>query len=72
MPQMSSPRFGSSHISKLGYDEESGTLYVQFQKGGTYAYEGVGLELASALHNSHSPGSLFRSRILRNFKGKRL
>lgn len=69
---MSSPKFGSTHIAKVGYDDEAGALLVEFHRGGTYIYPGVDSETFSALYNSHSPGSLFRSRILPYHKGKRL
>ena len=65
--QMRKPKWQSSHISELGYDEETGTMAVTFAKGGTYHYPGVPVETYTALHQSGSPGDYFHRHVRGKF-----
>ena len=63
---MSPPRNASSHIHSLGYDDETGTMVVQFTKGGTYHYPGVDKTTFLDMKYHESPGEFFH----RNVRGK--
>jgi len=65
---MRPPKYASDHIAKIGYDDDTGTLVVQFQRGGSYRYQGVSPELATELHSAPSAGAFFHGRIRGRFK----
>jgi hypothetical protein len=46
----------SSAVSAVGYNKTSKTLYVDWHKGGRYAYEGVTKELHEQVISSNSIG----------------
>lgn len=67
--RMQPPRNKSSHIKSIGHDAETGTLAVEFHKGGVYHYNGVSRETFSDLHGCDSCGGFFRKNIVGKFKG---
>lgn len=71
MPEFQRPRYGSSHIHSLSYDTD-GTLTVRFHSGGSYAYEGVDEDTYRALHESASPGRVFRERVKGRYRFKKV
>ncbi len=54
----------SSNIAAVGYDAESGTVYVQFLNGAIYAYKGVPEHEFENLRTAPSVGSYLN----RNYK----
>lgn len=54
----------SSNVSSVGYDEETQALYVEFNNGSTYRYNGVPFGEYQALINAPSIGS----HLARNIK----
>ena len=61
----------SSHIHSVGYDEETGTLAVQFHKGGVYHYPGVSADIHSNFQSAESAGDFFHTNIRGRFQGKK-
>jgi hypothetical protein len=69
----------SSNIAAASYDPdyvslttgEKGLLSVTFVKGGTYLYEGVTPQDASAFAQAPSPGSHLHSTIKPSFKARK-
>jgi hypothetical protein len=53
----------SSHVSKVGHDQETGELVVQWDNGKTSVYSGVPPDLADDVMNSWSVGSALTTRI---------
>lgn len=53
----------SGNIAEIGYDEDSKTLEVQFQNGGTYRYDGVPADVAAGLVDSPSKGKYLHQHI---------
>ena len=49
----------SSNLAKIGYDEDSGILRVEFKSGTTYDYKGVPLSAYETLLESNSKGACF-------------
>lgn len=70
--RMVSPKYGSDHIAEIGYDEESGTLFVRFHRGGIYSYGGVNAGTYNRLLTAASPGGFFRSEIKGRYRHRRL
>jgi len=64
----------SSNIARLGYDEESATLVVEFRSSPVrWAYPTVSPELYHRLRDAKpSIGSFFHHEIRKIFKGTRL
>jgi len=62
----------SSNISKVGYDEESKELQVEFRGGSLYAYDGVPAEAHAALIRAASIGSQFSKTIKDKYKHRKL
>ena len=56
----------SSLLKAVGFDDEKEELHVEFQKGGTYLYQGVPRPVYDAMLNAVSVGSFF----LRNIKNQ--
>lgn len=65
---MSAPKMqpvSSSNVSSVGYDGETGTLYVAFKNGGTYRYMKVPEEIYEGLVKAESVGGY----LAKNVKG---
>lgn len=56
----------SSMIEEYSYADETQTLTVTFNKGGTYSYSGVQEDVFQAMKDSDSVGRFF----LQNIKGQ--
>ncbi len=57
----------SSTVDKIGYDDETGNLIVQWKKGRTSQYVGVPPELAKNVINSWSVGESLHNEIKPHF-----
>ncbi len=57
----------SSRCTKVGYDAESQTLFVQWAKGKTSAYSGVPPDLAEEVSKSWSVGEILNAKIIGKF-----
>ena len=66
--EMRPPKNKSSHIHSLGFDAETGTMAVQFHKGGVYHYHGVPQSTFDELHGHDSPGSHLRAAVVGKYK----
>ena len=53
----------SSNLASVGYEAESGTLEVEFVKGGIYQYFGVPADVFEGLMAAGSKGSFFQYNI---------
>jgi hypothetical protein len=53
----------SSHVAKIGYDAQTGDLFVTWDTGKTSAYAGVPAVLADDVMNAWSVGSALASSI---------
>jgi hypothetical protein len=53
----------SEVIREFSYDEQTRTLFVTFQSGGLYCYEGVEPETYAAMRRSISRGRFFMKHI---------
>jgi hypothetical protein len=58
----------SSNIAKIGYDDATNTLKVQFKKGGEYHYLEVPAEVHSDLMKAESIGSFFSKNVRNTYK----
>lgn len=56
----------SSRINAIGYDEDSQTMVIEFQRGGKYAYTNVDKQLHSNFMKHPSKGKYFESSIKDN------
>jgi len=66
------PVEGSSNITGLDYDHDTGTLHVQFKSGDTYQYSEVPPDAYHAMMKARSKGSYFHRNIRNAFKWKQL
>lgn len=57
----------SSHLSKIGYNIQSSTLYIEFLNGEIYKYNNVPSSKVLILLNSASAGSYFWEEIRDNY-----
>ena len=53
----------SSQIASIGYDEDESKLFIQFTRGGIYAYSNVSEDQFNNLLNSASIGKEFAKEI---------
>lgn len=53
----------SSNIAKLRYDDQSGTLFVEFRSGSTYKYDNVPYDIWNVFISAPSVGKFFNSTI---------
>lgn len=60
----------SSDISSIGY--ESNTLYITFNRGGTYSYSGVPQSVYQGLMSAASKGSYFHEHVRNNYTPHKL
>lgn len=54
----------SSRVTRVGYDPETQTLYLQFPRGKTAAYQGVPPDVAEECAKSWSIGEFMNSKIV--------
>ena len=62
----------SSDISEVGYDADTQTLYVRFNSGAEYAYDGVPPEEHENLVNAGSVGSALNDSIKGQYPYRRV
>jgi hypothetical protein len=53
----------SSNVASVGYDENNGTLQVEFHTGGTYQYFDVPVHLFESLRDAGSVGGFLAAHI---------
>ncbi len=53
----------SSMIASVGYEDESGTLEIEFNKGGVYQYAGVQRGEYDGLMGAESHGKYFLANV---------
>lgn len=72
MPEMKS--LNSTSIKAAGYDEGSRTLYLEFNGGGKYAYDGVGKDVYDGFFAKglKSVGGHFRDNLKSHKQFRRL
>lgn len=56
----------SSQIKEVGYDAESRTLYIKFNRGGMYSYNPITEEGYRSLMGAESLGKYFHENIKTN------
>jgi hypothetical protein len=61
----------SSNIAQFAYDDESGTLFIEFQKGGIYQYFDVPRPVFDAMGASASKGQFFSENVRGVFRFSR-
>lgn len=57
----------SSRCTRVGYDPEAQTLFVQWARGKTSAYSGVNPDLAEEVSKSWSVGEILNQKIIGKF-----
>lgn len=62
----------SSNLSAVGYKRETQTLYVEFNSGGLYRYDGVPELVYVQLMNAGSHGSFFAHNIKNKYPPTKL
>lgn len=62
----------SSNIAGIGYDRTNGVLIVDFNKGGTYAYDNVPEEVYVGLLNAPSAGEYHALNIKNSYPYRRI
>ncbi|MDD5650844.1 MAG: KTSC domain-containing protein [Candidatus Nanoarchaeia archaeon] len=62
----------SSNINKIGHDEHSQVLRVEFSNGNLYEYYDVKKEIYEKLQKAESVGSFFSKNIRNSYKYKKL
>ena len=62
----------SSNIASAGYDDETGTLEIEFHNGGIYQYFDVPRSIYDQLVSVDSPGSFFHQQIRGVFRYARI
>tara|TARA_R110002049_G_scaffold247333_1_gene421503 strand:- start:476 stop:685 length:210 start_codon:yes stop_codon:yes gene_type:complete len=58
----------SSNVAAVGYDEDSSTLQVEFNNGGTYQYFDVPEHLFEELRDAQSIGSFLAENIKGSYR----
>lgn len=62
----------SSNLCSIGYDSETSTLEVEFNKGSVYQYHGVPQDVFDSLMQAGSKGSYFNSNIKNSYRPTKL
>jgi hypothetical protein len=62
----------SSNVAAVGYDEDSSTLQVEFNNGGTYQYFDVPEHLFEELREAQSIGSFLAENIKGSYRFSKL
>ena len=58
----------SSNVAAVGYDENGGTLQVEFHNGGTYQYFDVPEHLFESLRDAGSVGGFLAAHIKGSYR----
>lgn len=58
----------SSNVSRIGYDDETQSMVVEWSRGKTSRYKGVSPELAESVSRSWSVGTAIREQIIPNYE----
>jgi len=53
----------SSQVKSAAYDDETQTLAIEFNSGGTYHYHGVSGQTADGLESADSPGGYLHAYV---------
>lgn len=64
----SEKKIKSSNIAKVGYDDDSGSLGVEFVSGGVYLYKNVPKALYTGMIGAKSAGIYFSANIRHKFE----
>ena len=56
-------RVYSSHVDRVGWDEETSELVIEWKNGKTSAYAGVSEDLAQQVANAPSVGTMIHNQI---------
>lgn len=62
----------SSNLSRVGYDEQTNTLYIEFHSGGTYCYFNVPSSVFNDLMQAPSHGVYFHRHIKNWYNWRKL
>lgn len=62
----------SSNLSAVGYDRSTRVLYISFNSGSTYAYDGVPEHVYIGLMNATSKGSYHAAYIKNSYPYRRI
>ncbi|GAA0135366.1 hypothetical protein YSY43_22060 [Paenibacillus sp. YSY-4.3] len=62
----------SSNLDAVAYDASSSTLFVRFNDGSTYAYDGVPASIHSGLMNASSHGSYLAAHVKGSYPYRRV
>lgn len=62
----------SSDLSSVGYDAQTGTLYISFHSGSTYAYDHVPSIVYNGLMSAPSRGKYFHAYIKGRYSYRRI
>jgi hypothetical protein len=62
----------SSNIASVGYDLAAQQLYVRFNNGSEYRYDGVPVDESDAMISDLSPGSYFNDNIKGQYPYRRV
>lgn len=60
----------STNIAQLGYDQEDKVLYITFNSGHEWAYEGVPEDVYENLRDAGSVGGYFARAVKGRFTGR--
>lgn len=58
------PLQGSTNVKAVGYDPKTGTLFIDYHRGRTYAYAGIPPELHSNIIAAESPGRFLHENVI--------
>lgn len=62
----------SSHISEIGYDEQTRVLRVVFNDGSMYDYDDVSKEIFTGLRQASSAGRYFKNYVKERYRFVRI
>ena len=62
----------SSNIDSIGYDEQKSQLYIQFNRGRMYVYDGVPQHIYTNLMNASSHGKYHAQFIKNSYPYRRI
>lgn len=62
----------SSNVRRVGYDDETQDMIVEFANGGSYSYSGAGEAVAADLAADPSPGKYMARHIKGKYPAKKL
>ncbi len=67
MPQPEMEPVTSGNIASWGYDSETSELYIEFNSGGLYLYEGVPSDVAEGMREAPSKGQYHAAYIKNHY-----